>query len=76
MSKNIKSKPSYNQDVLKIIKEKHGYSYDYIRKSIRGDRVGINCDLIKAEYKRLDNEYKIVRESQLNRLKKEKDSNK
>ncbi|KRB56359.1 hypothetical protein [Flavobacterium sp. Root186] len=76
MSKNIKSKPSYNQDVLKIIKEKHGYSYDYIRKSIRGDRVGINCDLIKAEYKRLDNEYKIVRESQVNRLKKEKDSNK
>jgi hypothetical protein len=76
MSKNIKSKPSYNQDVLKIIKEKHGYSYDYIRKSIRGDRVGIICDLIKAEYKRLDNEYKIVRESQVNRLKKEKDSTK
>lgn len=74
MSKNIKSKPSYNQDVLKIIKEKHGYSYDYIRKSIRGDRVGIICDLIKAEYKRLDNEYKIVRESQTNRLKKEIDS--
>ena len=70
MSKNIKSKPSYNQDVLKIIKEKHGYSYDYIRKSIRGDRVGIICDLIKTEYKRLDNEYKIVRESQANRLKK------
>ncbi len=76
MSKNIKSKPSYNQDVLKIIKEKHGYSYDYIRKSIRGDRVGIICDLIKAEYKRLDNEYKVVRESQSNRLKKEIDSNK
>ncbi|WP_291145996.1 hypothetical protein [Flavobacterium sp. UBA7680] len=76
MSKNIKSKPSYNQDVLKIIKEKHGYSYDYIRKSIRGDRVGIICDLIKAEYKRLDNEYKILRESQSNRLKKEINSNK
>ena len=76
MSKNIKSKPSYNQDVLKIIKEKHGYSYDYIRKSIRGDRVGIISDLIKSEYKRLDNEYKIVRESQANRLKREKDNNK
>ena len=76
MSKNIKSKPSYNQDVLKIIKEKHGYSYDYIRKSIRGDRVGIISDLIKSEYKRLDNEYKIVRESQTNRLKREKDNNK
>jgi|GEM_PF-884832 len=72
MGKNIKSQPSYNQDVLKIIKEKHGYSYDYIRKSIRGDRVGIICDIIKAEYKRLDNEYRIVRESQAKRLQEEK----
>ncbi|MCD9575984.1 hypothetical protein [Flavobacterium soyae] len=76
MNKNIKSKPSYNQDVLKIIKEKHGYSYDYIRKSIRGDRAGIICDLIKEEYKKLDNEYKIVRENQAARLKKEKGQNK
>ncbi|MCP2028729.1 hypothetical protein L1276_003900 [Flavobacterium sp. HSC-32F16] len=57
--------------MLKIIKEKHGYSYDYIRKSIRGDRTGIICDMIKAEYKRLDNEYKIVRESQAKRLRDE-----
>ncbi|ABQ04858.1 hypothetical protein [Flavobacterium johnsoniae] len=71
MDKNIKSQPSYNQEVLKIIKEKHGYSYDYIRKSIRGDRTGIICDIIKAEYKRLDNEYKIVRESQAKRLRDE-----
>lgn len=71
MRKNIKSQPSYNQEVLKIIKEKHGYSYDYIRKSIRGDRTGIICDMIKAEYKRLDNEYKIVRESQAKRLRDE-----
>ncbi len=71
MDKNIKSQPGYNQEVLKIIKEKHGYSYDYIRKSIRGDRTGIICDIIKAEYKRLDNEYKIVRESQAKRLREE-----
>ncbi|MGN7811910.1 hypothetical protein [Flavobacterium sp. 22076] len=71
MDKNIKSQPSYNQEVLKIIKEKHGYSYDYIRKSIRGDRTGIICDIIKAEYKRLDNEYKIVRENQAKRLRDE-----
>ncbi len=71
MDKNIKSQPGYNQEVLKIIKEKHGYSYDYIRKSIRGDSTGIICDIIKAEYKRLDNEYKIVRESQAKRLREE-----
>lgn len=74
MGKNIKSQPNYNQEVLKIIKEKHGYSYDYIRKSIRGDRTGIICDIIKAEYKRLDNEYKIVRERQEQRLKEEKNN--
>ncbi|MBF4518662.1 hypothetical protein IRZ71_20090 [Flavobacterium sp. ANB] len=72
MDKNIKSKPSYNQDVLKIIKERHGYSYDYIRKSIRGDRVGIICDIIKSEYNRLNNEYKKLLENQTNRLKNEK----
>jgi len=64
MDKNIKSKPSYNQDVLKILKEKYGFSFDYIRKAIRGDRVGINCDLIKAEYNKLNNEYKKLRDSQ------------
>lgn len=56
MDKNRKSKPSYNQDVLKIIKEKHGYSYDYIRKSIRGDRVGLMSDILKAEYNKLNKE--------------------
>ncbi|KAF2333335.1 hypothetical protein [Flavobacterium nitrogenifigens] len=56
MGKNIKSKPSYNQDVLKIIKDRYGYSYDYIRKSIRGDRVGIICDMLKTEYHKLNNE--------------------
>lgn len=74
MDKNIKTKPSYNQDVLKIIKERHGYSYDYIRKSIRGDRVGIICDIIKSEYNRLNNEYKKVLENQVNRLKNENKS--
>lgn len=58
MDKSIKSKPSYNQDILKIIQNRYGYSYDYIRKSIRGDRVGIICDQIKAEYTKLNNEAK------------------
>lgn len=68
MDKNIKSKPSYNQDVLKIIKEKHGYSYDYIRKSIRGDRVGIICDMLKTEYHKLDNESKKAIVNKMNNL--------
>jgi hypothetical protein len=68
MDKNIKSKPSYNQDVLKIIKARHGYSYDYIRKSIRGDRVGIICDMLKAEYQKLNSEAKKAIENQVNKL--------
>ncbi|UTN06421.1 hypothetical protein L0669_11050 [Flavobacterium bizetiae] len=58
MDKNIKTKPSYNHDVLKIIQERHGYSLDYIRKSIRGDRLGIIPDILKAEYYKLDKESK------------------
>lgn len=68
MDKNNKTKPSYNQDVLKIIKERHGYSYDYIRKSIRGDRIGIICDMLKAEYNKLNNEAKKAIEDRANKL--------
>jgi len=64
----MKTKPSYNQDVLKIIKNRHGYSYDYIRKSIRGDRVGIICDILKAEYQKLNNESKKAIENKINKL--------
>ncbi|WP_281235145.1 hypothetical protein [Flavobacterium gelatinilyticum] len=63
MSKNIKTKLSYNQDVLNILKNKYGYSYDYIRKSIRGDRAGVICDILKNEYHRLNNEAKKAIES-------------
>lgn len=68
MDKNMKTKPSYNQDALKIIKARHGYSYDYIRKSIRGDRVGIICDMLKAEYHKLNNEAKKAIENKINTL--------
>ncbi|SHM75441.1 hypothetical protein [Flavobacterium saccharophilum] len=68
MDKNIKTKPSYNQDVLKIMKARHGYSYDYIRKSIRGDRVGIICDMLKEEYNKLNNESKKAIENQIHKL--------
>ncbi|KQB40464.1 hypothetical protein [Flavobacterium aquidurense] len=72
MSKNIKTKPSYNQDILKIIKNKYGYSDDYIRKSIRGDRVGHVSDMIKAEYNKLNNESKKAIESKADELKDKK----
>ncbi|MFB9076433.1 hypothetical protein ACFFLS_24470 [Flavobacterium procerum] len=52
----MKTKESYNQDVLKLIQIKYGYSYDYIRKSIRGDRLGDVSNTIKAEYNKLNDE--------------------
>lgn len=64
----MKTKPSYNQDVLKIIQKRYGYSYDYIRKSIRGDRSGLVCDIIKAEYNKLNNEAKKAIEIQADKL--------
>lgn len=68
MDKNRKSKPSYNQDVLKIIKNRYGYSYDYIRKSIRGDRVGLTSDILKAEYNKLNKESIKAIENRANKL--------
>lgn len=68
MDKNIKTKPSYNQEVLKIIKRRYGYSYDYIRKLIRGDRVGVVSDMIKAEYNKLNSESIKAMENQASRF--------
>ena len=58
MDKLKKKKPSYNKDVLQIIKDRYGYSFDYIRKSITGDRVGKFPEQMKKEYHTLNNESK------------------
>lgn len=68
MDKNIKTKSSYNQDVLKIIQIRYGYSYDYIRKAIRGDRVGPMSDTLRAEYNKLNNEALKAIKDQINKL--------
>jgi len=51
MDKPTTKKQNYNQDILKALSEKFGFSVDYIRKSLRGDRTGIMPDKIIAEYK-------------------------
>jgi len=55
--KEDKAKPkkaNYNADAIKILKEKYGFQYDYIRKSISGDRVGLVPEKLKKEYNQLD----------------------
>jgi len=53
MDKETKKRNIYNEEFLIAIEEKYGVSIDYIRKSLRGDRVGIIPDKIKADYKAL-----------------------
>lgn len=64
----MKTKPSYNREVLEIIVERHGYSFDYIRKSIRGDRVGIIPDILKDEYNKLISEARKALAAQASKL--------
>lgn len=47
MDKRTKKRNKYNEDILVNIHSKYGYSIDYIRKSLRGDRVGEMPDIIK-----------------------------
>ena len=54
LDKSKPKKANYNEDALKILKDKYGFSMDYIRKSIRGDRVGLIPDKLKTEYKTLE----------------------
>ncbi|MDM1557090.1 hypothetical protein HX126_21270 [Chryseobacterium indologenes] len=54
MGKPTKKRTNYNEDILNVLKDKYGYSLDYIRKSLRGDRTGIMPDLIIKTYKELE----------------------
>lgn len=47
---NQKTKKFYHEEMIRILHEKYGFTKDYIRKSLRGDRVGIMPDRIKKEY--------------------------
>lgn len=49
MDKRTKKRNKYNEDILVNIHSKYGYSIDYIRKSLRGDRVGEMPDIIIKE---------------------------
>lgn len=54
MCKRTKKRFIFNMDVLDIIKNETGYTIDYIRKSIRGDRVGTMPDKVIKRYNELN----------------------
>lgn len=51
--KPTKKNASYNQDVINVMKARHGYTAHYIRQCIRGDRNGLIPDKLKKEYETL-----------------------
>ncbi|MCT3661081.1 hypothetical protein HZR00_00945 [Elizabethkingia anophelis] len=56
MDKTSKKRKNYNTEILNVLSSRYGYSIDFIRKSLRGDRVGEMPDVLKKEYKILENE--------------------
>lgn len=48
--KKYRARKSYNEEAVRILQERHGYTKHYIRMSISGDRVGLMPSRIKKEY--------------------------
>lgn len=61
MSKETKKRKNYNEVFITAISEVYGYTDDYIRKCLRGDRTGVMPDKVIADYKTMESaERKIV----------------
>jgi len=58
MCKSTKNSNNYNEDILNALHEMFGFSIDYIRKCLRGDRTGIMPDEVCKYYKKMQAESK------------------
>lgn len=56
MDKTTQKRKTYNAGILIALAKKYGFSIDYIRKCLRGDRPGVMPDQIIKEYKLLEKE--------------------
>lgn len=54
MDKPTKKRQTYNPVIITELKNRYGYSKDYILKSLRGDRVGVVPDMFIKEYKQME----------------------
>lgn len=68
MSKRTKKRINFNPDILNLLKDRYDFSIDYIRKSLRGDRVGIMPDTLIKEYKELEAAAKKALQEKANNL--------
>ncbi len=60
MTEKQKKRNVYNQDILEHLQTRYGFSLDYIRKSLRGDRIGLMPEKIIVEYAALEQETRRV----------------
>lgn len=49
---------TYNQQIIKAIVEKHGFTAFFIRQCLSGNRNSISADKIKKDYKILEKKIK------------------
>lgn len=69
MSKPTKKRTVYNTDILMKLENRYGFTLDYIRKALRGDRVGEMPDTLIKEYKAMENAAKMAIQEKAESLK-------
>lgn len=55
-SKKTKQYFTYNRDIIKRLKEKHGFTSRFIYASLRGERTSESSDKIVKDYKKMESE--------------------
>lgn len=55
MSENTKNtRTNYNNDIIRVLSERYGVSYHFIRMSIRGERHSLTSESILKDYKEMN----------------------
>ena len=68
MDKPKKKNQKYNDEVIEALISKYGFKANYIRMSIRGERVGTIPIKIQEEYKKLDAQAKAAIQASIKKI--------
>ena len=60
MSKSTKKYSKFNSQVVNALSEKHGFTTQYIRQCLRGDRNSLTSDTIRKQYAQLTKEVENI----------------
>lgn len=64
----MKKRVNLNDEILETLEKRYGYSLDYIRKSLRGDRTGIMPRQLIKEYDEMELAAKTAIKEKANQL--------